>query len=332
VRAVLADNAAQLRNQIILTNPVAQIAVAADGRLAMANHRATSLLGLSERDLGRPFQDLEVSYRPLELRAHVAAVAESRTPEWLREVEWRRSGPKPAYVDVHIVPLLDDTGEVLGASISFTDVTQARQLRGEVESTNRQLETAYEELQSTNEELETTNEELQSTVEELETTNEELQSTVEELETMNEELQSANDELQISNEELRDRTLEISGLNRFMQSVLGSLEAAVIVLDRDMVVQAWSSQAHDLWGLRDDETVGQHLLNLDSGLPTSQLHPWLRSVVTGQEPAVIGQRLQAVNRRGRTVDLRITVTALQMDGDSPAGALILLEDVSDVES
>jgi two-component system, chemotaxis family, CheB/CheR fusion protein len=332
-RAVLSDNSAQLRNEIILTNPVAQLAVGADGRLAMVNHRANAMLGLSERDLGRPFQDLEVSYRPLELRAQLAAVAESRTPAWLREVEWRRGGgPEPTYVDVHIVPLIDHTGEVLGASISFTDVTRARQLRVEVETANRQLETAYEELQSTNEELETTNEELQSTVEELETTNEELQSTNEELETMNEELQSANDELQLTNEELRDRTLEINDLNRFMQSILGSLEAAVIVLDRDLVVQVWTRQAHDLWGLRDDETVGLHLLNLDSGLPSSQLHPWLRQVITGQLPAVVGQRLQAVNRRGRIIDLRITVSALQTDGDSPAGALIVMEDVSDVQT
>ncbi|HST48335.1 CheR family methyltransferase [Jatrophihabitans sp.] len=333
IRAVLADNAAQLRNQIILTNPVAQIAVGADGRLAMINHRANGMLGLSDRDLGRPFQDLEVSYRPLELRTHLAAVAESRVPVWLREVEWWRGGGlDPVFVDVHIVPLTDHTGDVLGASISFTDVTRARHLRVEVEAANRQLETAYEELQSTNEELETTNEELQSTVEELETTNEELQSTNEELETMNEELQSANDELQITNEELRDRTLEISALNRFLQSILGSLEAAVIVLDRDLVVQVWTRQAHDLWGLRADETVGHHLLNLDSGLPTTALHPWLRSVITGQVPAVVGQRVQAVNRRGRTIDLRITVSALQGDEDAPAGALVLMEDVSDVDS
>jgi hypothetical protein len=35
----------------------------------------------------------------------------------------------------------------------------------------------------------------------------------------------------------------------------------------------------------------------------------------------------AVNRRGRSVDLRVTVTALHADGDQPAGALILMEDL-----
>jgi two-component system CheB/CheR fusion protein len=330
-QAFVADNAARIRNEIILTNPVAQIAVGADGRLAMVNYRASALLGLSDRDLGRPFQDLEISYRPLELRSQLAEVTESRAPVWMREVEWRRTGPDVMYLDVHLTPLLDGNGEVLGASISFTDVSHFRQLRVEVETANRQLELAYEELQSTNEELETTNEELQSTVEELETTNEELQSTNEELETMNEELQSANDELQTTNEELRDRTIEITDLNAFKESILGSLEAAMIVLDRDLIVQVWTRQAHELWGLRADETVGQHLLNLDSGLPTAELHPWLRTVITGQQTAVIGRHMRAVNRRGRPVELRVTVTALQTDSDLPAGVLILMENVSEIE-
>ena len=329
-RAIVADN--RLRNEILLTNPIAQIAVGSDGRLAMVNHRAATMLGLSDRDLDRPFQDLVVSYRPIELRSHLATVTESRAPVWLREVEWRRSGPDLVYVDVHLVPLMASTGEVLGASISFTDVTRFRQLRVEVETANRQLELAYEELQSTNEELETTNEELQSTVEELETTNEELQSTNEELETMNEELQSANDELQSTNEELRDRTIEITDLNAFMESILGSLEAAVIVLNRDLVVQVWTRQAHDLWGLRADEAIGHHLLNLDSGLPTADLHPWLRSVITGQEDAIIGRHINAVNRRGRLVQLRVTVTTLRADGEQPAGALVLMEDISEIDS
>jgi two-component system, chemotaxis family, CheB/CheR fusion protein len=198
------------------------------------------------------------------------------------------------YVDVHLMPLLDNNGELLGVSLSFTDVTRFHQLRLEVEAANRQLELAYEELQSTNEELETTNEELPSTVEELETTNEELQSTIEELESMNAELQSANDELQTSNEQLRDRTLEISDLNMFLDSVLGRLEAAVIVVDGDFNVRVWTRQAHELWGLRADETVGQHLLNFDGGLPTAELRPWLRVVITGEQN---GNRWSSVARR-----------------------------------
>jgi len=326
--AAVSEDLGQLRNEILLANPIAQIAVGASGRLVMVNHRAGALLGLSDRDLGRPFQDLEVSYRPVELRSHLAAAADAKAPIVLREVEWRRSGPDPSFVDIQIAPLLDAGRTVMGASISFTDVTSFRQLRIEVEGANRQLEVAYEELQSTNEELETTNEELQSTVEELETTNEELQSTNEELETMNEELQSANDEMQSTNEQLNVRTGEISQLNAFMQSILGSFEAAMVVVDADLRVQVWTSQAYELWGLRADEAVGQGLLDLDSGLPADQLRAWLQPVLAGRRNSVVGEQLDAVNRRGRPVVLRVTVTPLHADGELPNGALVLMEDLT----
>jgi two-component system, chemotaxis family, CheB/CheR fusion protein len=313
-----------LRTEAFLNSPVPQLVVDEGGQLALLNHRASTLFGLSERDVGRPFQDLEVSFRPAELRSQIGAVHDNRLPVWLRDVEWQRSTAELLYFDIQLVPLVDARSRLLGIAIIFNDVSRYRQLQTELEAANRQLETAYEELQSTNEELETTNEELQSTVEELETTNEELQSTNEELETMNEELQSMNDELQVTNDELRDRTAEISALNRFMESVLGSLGAGVVVVSRQMIVQVWNRQAEDLWGLREEETVGQHFLNLDSGLPTEQLKPLVREVVfdgSGGNEMV----MQAVNRRGRTIELRVAVTPLLSGDAEPSGALLLME-------
>jgi two-component system CheB/CheR fusion protein len=133
-----------------------------------------------------------------------------------------------------------------------------------------------------------------------------------------------NDELQATNEELRDRTTEISSLNRFMESILGSLGAAVIVVNRDMVVQVWNRQAEDLWGLREDETIGEHFLNLDSGLPTEQLKPLVRGVMFDGEPST-EHLFEAVNRRGRAVELRVTASPLIADGQEPTGALLLME-------
>jgi two-component system, chemotaxis family, CheB/CheR fusion protein len=318
----------QLREELIMTNPVAQFCVGADGRLQMVNHRASAMLGLSARDVGRTFSDLEVSYRPLELRSPLAQVFDTKLVVALKEMEWRRHGIEPTFLDVELVPLVDVSNEVIGVSITVTDVTRFRQLQLEVEAANRQLETAYEELQSTNEELETTNEELQSTVEELETTNEELQSTNEELETMNEELQSANDELQITNDQLRDRTSAITDLNDFMQSILGSLDAAVIVVDPQLRVQVWTQQAEELWGLREEETVGQPLLALDSGLPVTELEPWLSAVMGGHETGIYGQHVQAVNRRGRAVELRVTLTAMLTGDHRIGGVLVMFEELS----
>jgi two-component system CheB/CheR fusion protein len=318
------DYLAKLRQEALNASPVAQIVVDMAGRMLLSNQQADQQFTLSTRHAGRPFQDLEISYRPVELRSLIDQAQTERRPLLVRDVEWKRAGAT-SWLDIQIVPLLDREGTMLGTSLFFTDVSRYRQLQGELEHTHRQLETAYEELQSTNEELETTNEELQSTVEELETTNEELQSTNEELETMNEELQSMNDELQSSNEELRDRTNQVSDLNQFMESVLTAMQTGVAVVNGDMQVQMWNSRAEELWGVRQEETVGQHLLNLDIGLPMEQLRPVVRAAITQsdvEDHTVVV--VEAVNRRGRNITVTVTVSALRYANKQPSGALILM--------
>src|SRR5262249_11966013 len=178
-------------------------------------------------------------------------------------------------------PLLDESQTVLGAAITFVDVSRYTKMSEELQRSREEVQATNEELQSSNEELETTNEELQSSNEELETTNEELQSTNEELETMNEELQATNEELQTVNEELRDRTDELNQMNSFFESVLGSLRSAAVVVNEQMNVLMWNHRSEDLWGLRADEVQGKSMLNLDIGLPVAELRGAIRACLAG---------------------------------------------------
>ncbi len=304
---------------------VAQIAVDRGDRLALINERARRLFNLGPADLGRLLQDLEISYRPVELRSHIDAVCSSGTPVTLPAIEWRPSGGGPRMLEVQVAPLVDEGGQSLGASISFLDLTVQHQLHAELEQTHQELETAYEELQSANEELETTNEELQSTVEELETTNEELQSANEELETMNEELQSTNEELRSMNDQVEQRSHELERVNTYLRSILTGLRAAVVVLDRDLQVEVWSDKAQELWGLRDEEAKGQPFLSLDIGLPVERLRePILQCMNSG--PRGNQMMLEGVNRRGRPIRCEVTCTRLG-DGPVAEGAIVLMEEV-----
>ena len=194
----------RLRDLAFEHDPIAQLVLDADGMLAAANAPARHKFHINPRDIGRPFQDLEVSYRPAEIRGALDRSIQQRGEVRLSDVPWTVSGAL-RHFDAIVCPVFEDGAELVGIRISFHDITELRSLQTELQHSKQELETAYEELQSTNEELETTNEELQSTVEELETTNEELQSANEELETMNEELQSTNEELQAMNDELRAR-------------------------------------------------------------------------------------------------------------------------------
>lgn len=316
-----------LREHAFSASPVAQVVVTADDAVALVNQQAETVFGLSSKDIGRPFRDLEISYRPVELRAYVEQARIERRSQRVKEVQWRRPAGEPMWFEVHLNPLIKNDHGLLGVSIVFHDISAARLLLGELENANRQLESAYEELQSTNEELETTNEELQSTVEELETTNEELQSTNEELETMNEELQSTNDELQTINDMLRERSIELDEANGFLESIMTSLRSGVIVIDNEMRIMVWNRGAEELWGLRRDEVDGQHLLNLDIGLPLPELRPFVREAL-GNSGFSGHTVVQAINRRGREVQIQVSCNGLQRDGNT-IGAILVMRPAAD---
>jgi two-component system CheB/CheR fusion protein len=314
----------RIRNAALEASPEAQLVVDAAGYLAVANARARFLFNLEGDDIGRPFQDLEVSYRPLELRSRIQQVYVERRPSQIYEVEWPIASGEVVQLEVQLLPLVDESQVLLGASISFADVTRSRRYKEELEHANQGLEDAYAELQSTNEELETTNEELQSTVEELETTNEELQSTNEELETMNEEMQSANEELQTINDELGLRTAELHQLNAFLESIWAGLGGAVVVLDSDLRVLVWNHGSEDLWGVRQEEVQGQHFLNLDIGLPVDQVQSALRQAMSSGDGAR-SMIVDATNRRGRPLRCRVTCSPLVDSDKGVRGVIVVVE-------
>ncbi|HKT60798.1 MAG TPA: CheR family methyltransferase [Gemmatimonadales bacterium] len=321
------DRARHLREVASDTSPVAQLVVDADGLVVQMNQPLRTMFGLSPRDTGRPLQDLEISYRPFELRSCIERAYMERRPVSAVDGRWTGPGSQVTFLELSVVPLLDTSGMPLGVSVYFIDVSRQRQLQEEVHRSGQELETALEELQSTNEELETTNEELQSTVEELETTNEELQSTNEELETMNEELQSTNEELQTINEEARERGDQLGELNSFLESILTSLRSAVAVVDRDLHVRKWSRRAEDLWGLRADEVVQKNFLNLDIGLPVERLRSPIRACLAG-EAEFLDLTLDATNRRGRAIHVRVTCTPLSATPtESARGVILVMEEL-----
>ncbi|MBW4650378.1 MAG: PAS domain-containing protein [Kastovskya adunca ATA6-11-RM4] len=307
----------------VLAHP--QIVLDADNHLVMANRKARIWFGLSTQDIGRPLKDLQLSYRPTELRAPIEQASNERRVIQIQEVEYSQAN-NLLYLDIEITPLLDGDSDVLGTTVVFNDGSQYKYLQRELERSTEELETAYEELQSTNEELETTNEELQSTNEELETTNEELQSTNEELETMNEELQSSNEELQTTNEENRNRTKELNRINAFMEAILTSLRLGMIVLDERLSVQLWNSSAEKLWGLRSDEAEGRFFFDLDIGLPLEQLREKIRTCQLGKATEAVV--VEAINRRGKTIHCRVICTTLMVNNQAQ-GVILLMEERSE---
>ena len=307
-------------------SPYPQLVIDASGHLTLVNEPARLLFGLTPADLGRPLQDLQISYRPTDLRSCVDRACAERRPVGLDGVEWPGGGGVKFY-DIRVVPLIDAGSTLVGVVIAFTDVSDSLRIKDDLEQSTHALEATQEELQSVNEELETTNEEIQSANEELETTNEELQSANEELETTNEELQSANEELETVNDELRQRSDELNESNFFLESVLSSLNSGIVVVDADLIVRAWNARTDDMWGLRGEEVRGKYLLDLDIGLPVGDLRPSLQACLDDWSA---GERvtLDATNRRGRATRCRVTCSPMR-DASGVRGVVLIMEAAED---
>ena len=294
-RALLRNDGSRLSEAVVENGAIPQLVVDSESTIVLANREARRLLAIGSAEVGRPLRETSLGIRTVDLRTPIERAVRKRQVVTVNDVVCEARPDTSVTLDVFVAPL-ESSG---GAVISFVDVSRYQHLRDELEQSQRELESAYEELQSAVEELETTNEELQSTNEELETIN----------------------------IELRERSGEVDQLNHFLESILGSLQSAVIVLDREMQVQAWSRQAEELWGLRSTEVIGHHFLNLDIGFPVDTLRAAIRSCVNGDQTQQNVER-SAVNRRGRPVIVNVAVSGLAADGDDAKGGVLILMDAT----
>jgi two-component system CheB/CheR fusion protein len=194
--------------------PTAQIVVDPEGRLVMANQEGMRSLGLASSDLGRLLANLAIATWFPDLRASAGAAIAQRCAVRLDAIERIRETGDKSFFDVYITPLVAG-GAVLGAQITFVDVTEAHRRERLLRRANLELEAAQEELQARTAELEAAHAELRSTLGELEAVRQEIHCTNEELEATNEELEATNEELQTINGKLRRRDAEISRLGSF---------------------------------------------------------------------------------------------------------------------
>ena len=72
--------------------PLAQLVIDYEGNLVLANDHARVMFSFTANDFDRPFRDLEVSFRPVELRAPIEQAYTERNAVHLKDVEWLRPG------------------------------------------------------------------------------------------------------------------------------------------------------------------------------------------------------------------------------------------------
>jgi two-component system CheB/CheR fusion protein len=318
---------ARLLEAVLNEAATAFVVVDADGIVILANAAARLLLGVGEADIGRPFHDLPISYRPMDLRGPINDVFHERRATVLDDQEYRPTQSEVLRLSIDVRPLYRADDSLYAALLAFTDTTRLQTLQRELEHAQENLEQSIEELQSANEELETTNEELQSTNEELETTNEELQSTNEELETMNEEARSSNDEMDAVNEELRIQADEATRHRLYLEAVLAAMRGGIIVIDNDRRILGWNRWSETTWGLQAQDVLGTRLEALEIGIPVHDLSDGVAAVQASRSDHV-DKALSGVDRRGRTIHCRVRISGLLDEQGERIGIVLVFLDIT----
>ena len=119
----------RIRELAFDTASSAQVVIDNHGTLIMINEQARNLFNLTIKDLNRPFQDLELSYRPVELRSLIEQVYSERHPITLTNVERYQANSEVQHLDLRVIPLQDNDQTILGVTISFNDITRQIKLQ-----------------------------------------------------------------------------------------------------------------------------------------------------------------------------------------------------------
>jgi two-component system CheB/CheR fusion protein len=93
------------------TDPVARLVVRGDGTLNFANSRARALFRITHQDFGKPLQDLEVSYRPIELRSLIRDALAQHSAVSRKDVPWPSDSGEARYLDLEVAPVAEPSGE-----------------------------------------------------------------------------------------------------------------------------------------------------------------------------------------------------------------------------
>src|SRR6185437_194607 len=95
----------RLLNAIVDNSAAAYLAIDNKDVLLLASASARRLLEVGENDVGRPFQDLSVSYRPIELRSQIEEVRRQGHPIRIEHQEYHRPPAEPIRLTIDVAPM-----------------------------------------------------------------------------------------------------------------------------------------------------------------------------------------------------------------------------------
>ena len=317
----------QLRDLTLETAPLAVIGIDAEGTVVLINNQMRAMFGITTRDLGRPFHDLEISYRPVEMRSLIErADAEHRVVR-VNAVERQAGSAEVEYLDIHIQPLWGTDGQRPGrADVHRHLGDHPAAVRGQAQPGgpgHRARGTAVHQRGAGDHQRGAPFQHRGAGDHQRGAAVDQRGAGDHQRGTPVRQRRARDDERGDADPHRRARRgAELPGRGA-VQRRRGGRGAGC-----EDLVRSWNRGAEDLWGLRADEVRLQPFFGLDFGLPIDDV----RDVV--QQCQAIGTRtgpveLDAVNRIGRTIICTVICSPLKgsHNGDRDRdGAVLLMEE------
>ena len=126
-----------------------------------------------------------------------------------------------------------------------------------------------------------------------------------------------------------DVNLELRRFSGLHREVMDHFPSAIILLNSQLVVEEWNLAATELWGLREDDVVGEPFFALEFGLPLGTLQEAVRA--SRSAGAATEQPGGSRDRSVRACRLRVRV--MPISGHEPeTSAMLVMERVGDTAS
>ncbi len=128
---------------------------------------------------------------------------------------------------------------------------------------------------------------------------------------------------------LEERAIQLVSIQDYTEAILRSITAGVIAVGPDGSVATVNVAVERMLGMREEDMVPRKIGRLfrdDGGLDGI-----LMRFLNGQSPKMVSD-LQAVTTDGRTLHLEVAMARMRDVGGRPLGAVVTLEDVSEVRA
>lgn len=128
---------------------------------------------------------------------------------------------------------------------------------------------------------------------------------------------------------LEERAIQLVNIQDYTQAILRSITSGVLTVGPDGSVTTANLAAERMLGMREEDMVPKRLVVLfsnDGGIDNA-----LSRILTGRTPKLV-MDAQPVTRGGRTLHTRVAISRMRDVGGREFGAVVTMEDVSEVRA